>query len=116
MGKVKVSKNENDISKFRPAITPEARESRMVSLAMDLAEKQMMDGSASSQIITYYLKLGSSLSKLEAEKLKYETALLEVKTKSIESNDRLEKVYNDAIKAMRSYSGHDDEDDEYEPY
>jgi hypothetical protein len=89
----------------KPATTPEARENEMVSLAIDLAEEQIRAGSASSQIITHFLKLGSSREKLEQERLEHENALLEVKKQQIESQQRIEELYVDAIKAMRSYSG-----------
>ena len=91
--------------KSRPALSPEAQESRMISLAVDLAEKQLMEGTASSQVITHFLKLGSVKAQLETEKLRKETALLEAKTEALESSARVEELYNNAITAMRSYSG-----------
>lgn len=91
--------------KMRPALTPEARENQLVSLAVDLAEKQLMEGTASSQVITHYLKLGSSKYKAEKEKLERENELLRAKTESLESAKRIEELYEDALKAMRNYSG-----------
>ena len=91
--------------KSRPALSPEAQESRMISLAVDLAERQLMEGTASSQVITHFLKLGSVKAQLETEKLRKETALLEAKTEALESSARVEELYNNAITAMRSYSG-----------
>jgi phage-related minor tail protein len=77
----------------------------MISLATDLAEEQIRAGSASSQVISHFLKLGSTRERLEQERLEHENALLEVKKEQIESQQRIEELYVDAIKAMRSYSG-----------
>lgn len=93
---------------LRPAITPEGRELQMISLAMDLVEQRLRDGTASSQETTHFLKLGSTKNLLEVEKLKQETELMKVKKASLESSARMEKLYSDAMEAMRSYSGHDD--------
>ena len=60
MAKVKSTDSSDRSRKIRPALTPEARENQMISLAVDLAEKQLMEGTASSQVITHYLKLGST--------------------------------------------------------
>lgn len=89
----------------KPATTPEARENQLVSAAIDLAEKQIQEGTASSQVITHFLKLGSSRERLEQLRLDHENALLEVKKEQIESQQRIEELYIDAIKAMRSYAG-----------
>ena len=97
--------------KGRPAITPEARENQMVSLAIDLAEQQLRDGTASSQVITHYLKLGSMREKLERERLEEELQLLRAKTKAYESADEIKTLYADALKAMRNYSGQGDPDE-----
>ena len=93
-------------SKCRPALTPEARENQLISLATNLAEQQLMDGTASSQVITHYLKLGTAKSQLELEKLKRENELLRAKTESIESSKRVEELYMNALNAMKNYSGH----------
>lgn len=98
--------------KMRPALTPEARENQLVSLAVDLAEKQLIEGTASSQVITHYLKLGSTKYKAEKEKLERENELLRAKTESLESAKRVEELYADALKAMRNYSGHGDVEDD----
>lgn len=91
-------------NKSRPATTPEARENQLISLAVDLAEKQLREGTASSQVITHYLKLGSSRADLEKEKLRKENALLEAKTESLESAKRIEELYAEALNAMKNYS------------
>lgn len=90
----------------RPATTPEARENQLVSMAFDLAEKQLRDGTASSQVVTHYLKLGSSREKLEQERLRRENVLLKTKAEAMESAKRVEELYGKALDAMRSYAGH----------
>ena len=97
---------------LRPAITPEARENQLISLAVDLAERQLQEGTASSQVITHYLKLGSMREKLERERLEEENKLLKAKTKALESAEEVKVLYEEALKAMRNYSGHG-ESDEY---
>lgn len=88
-----------------PARSAEERESRMISLAIDLAEQQLRDGTASSQVITHYLKLGSTREKLEQENKELENQLLMAKTEAIKSAERVEELYANAIAAMQSYSG-----------
>lgn len=106
-------KDDKDSSsnKIRPALTPEARENQMISLAVDLAEKQLQEGTASSQVITHFLKLGSTKQQLEKQKLEEENKLLRAKTENIQSMGRIEELYEEAINAMRNYSGQGDPDD-----
>lgn len=113
MGKAKVVNSPGSTRKMRPALTPEAREGQMISLAVDLAEKQLRDGTASSQLITHYLKLGTEKAKLEKEKLEEENKLLRAKTEAMQSAQNVEKLYAEAIAAMRNYSGNGDRDEEY---
>lgn len=105
----------NSVRKARPAISPEARENQLISLAVDLAERQLMDGSASSQVITHFLKLGTTRAELEKEKLKRENKVLEAKAKAYESSEEIKTLYENALKAMRDYSGAGDPED-YEDY
>lgn len=91
---------------MRPGLTPESRENQLISLAVDLAEQQLRDGTASSQVITHYLKLGSTKERLEKEILEKQRDLIVAKTNSMQSADRMEKLYKNAIDAMRNYSGH----------
>lgn len=113
MAKVKSNNASNFSKKIRPALTPEARESQIISLAYDRAEQQILDGTASSQVITHFLKLGSTRAELENERLKQENELLRAKTESLQSAKNIEELYSKAIKAMRDYSGHGDMDDDY---
>lgn len=96
---------EEKISRRPPATTPEVRENQLIAAAVDLAEKQLLEGTASSQVISFYLKLGSSREKLEQEKLQKENELLGVKSEAIASAKRVEELYMNALNAMRSYSG-----------
>ena len=92
-----------------PALTPEARENQLIAEAIDLAERQMLEGTASSAVICHYLKLGSTKAKLENEKLQEENKLLRAKTEALESQKNVEQLYKDAIAAMSEYRGVDDE-------
>lgn len=100
----------------RPAApTPESRENQLISLAVDLAEKQLREGTASSQVISHYLKMGSPRERKEREKLDREVALLGAKQEQIESAQRVEVLYAEALNAMRAYSGQPPiSEDEYE--
>lgn len=91
----------------RPASTPEAREGQLVNLAVELAEKQLSEGTASAQVITHYLKLGSTREKLEQERLGRENHLLGVKADQMEAAKRVEELYETALNAMRAYAGQD---------
>lgn len=102
---MKQSENKTNRSKRPPAKTPEARENQLIALAVDLAEKQLMEGTASTQVITHYLKLGSTKERLEKEKLQKENELLRAKTESLQSAKRVEELYKNALDAMRTYSG-----------
>lgn len=97
--------------KMRPALTPESRENQLISLSVDLAEKQLREGTASSQVITHFLKLGSTKNQLELEKIRHENALLEAKTQSLQSAKRVEELYENALNAMKDYGGHGGKDD-----
>jgi len=92
----------------RPATSAEGRENELSSAAYDLAEEQIRGGTASSQVITHFLKMGSSRERLEQERIRHENELLEVKRDQIESQKRVEELYMQALSAMRSYSGSPD--------
>lgn len=107
---------------IRPALTPEARENQLISLAIDLVEQRLLDGTASSQETTHFLKLASRKAKLEAERQELENELIKAKTQNLRDQADMKSLYADAIAAMRRYSGHggeefdeesDDYDDEY---
>lgn len=111
MGKVKKSITKVNSSMMRPALTPEARENQLISLAVDLAEKQLREGTASSQVITHYLKLGSTKERIEKEILEKQKDLIDAKTQNLKAIEKTEQMYVEALRAFRGYSGHGDEED-----
>lgn len=103
----------------RAAIDPETRENQLVSYAYNLAEQRLLDGTASSQEVVHFLKMGSAKHKREMEKLEEENKLLRAKTEQLASMKNIEALYVDAIAAMREYQGKgepEDYDDEYDDY
>lgn len=121
MARVK-SPNPNNSSKkaIRPALTPEARQNQLISLAIDLVEQRLIDGTASSQETTHFLKLATQKAKLEAERAELENELIKAKTQAIHDQADIKTLYQDAIAAMRRYSGNrssdETEEDEYDEY
>lgn len=112
MAKRKVERASTDRPiRRRPALTPEARENQLIALAMDAAEKRIIEGTASSQEIVHFLRLGSSRGRLEKAKLERETDLLAAKKESLESAQHSEELYQNALNAMKSYSPTGDTDD-----
>lgn len=106
-----------DAVKYRPAMTPEAREDQLVSLAVNLAEKQLREGTASSQVISHFLKIGSTKERIEREILEEQKELIVAKTDALKADKVREQQYLEVIKAMKRYSGSEvDEDDEDEFY
>lgn len=102
--------------KRRPALTPEDRERQMIGLAMDLAEEQLIKGTASTAVITHFIKAGSTRESLEQKKLNNENRLLDAKINEISQGREIKELYAGAIKAMRRYQGEEDEDgdDDYD--
>lgn len=95
---------------MKPARTPEAREQQLISLAMDNAERQLTEGTASSQVITHFLKLGTIQAQYELEKIRKENELLAAKTAQIERSENIESLVYDAIQAFKGYSGAPEEE------
>lgn len=114
MRKAKVSESKDPYQSSRPALSPEARENQLIAMATDLAERQLREGTASSQVITHYLKSGSTRERLERERLAEENKLLRAKIENLQSAKRVEELFSDAIKAFGIYSGKSDEDDDDE--
>lgn len=110
MGKVKKSESSKP-APMRPALTPEARENQMISLAVDLAEQQLRDGTASSQVITHFLKLATQRERIEREIMEKQKELITAKTENLKAAKRIEELYTEAIKAMRNYGGQGDPDE-----
>lgn len=100
-------------AKGSPGYTDDAREKRLISLAMDNAEQRLADGTAGPSIIVHFLKLGSEMAKLAAEKVRQETCLLEAKKQSIESSEKSGEYYERVLEAIKSYNRSSDDDDEF---
>lgn len=115
MGNTRRKTEPNSPRKMRPAKTLKGRENQMVSLAVELAEQQLRDGTASAQVITHYLKLGSSREILEQQRIQHEIELQKARVEAIESQGRMEELYSQAITAMRMYTGQgfDELEDDY---
>lgn len=106
----KKARTETSNKHYKTATTPEARESQMIALAVDLAEQQLRDGTASAQVITHFLKLGTTRERIEKEILEKQKELITAKTESIHSTKELAELYQEAKRAMMHYSGADDDD------
>lgn len=106
-----MAKSTDKPRRIRPALTQEGREDQLVSLAINLAEKQLLEGTASSQVITHYLKMGSTKERIEREILKEQKDLIKAKTEALKSEKRVEELYANALNAMRRYSGQEVDDD-----
>lgn len=106
----------SDVSKTNraPARTPDDRENELIEAATDLAEKQLRDGTASAQVTTHFLKLGSSRERLEQQRLKNEVLLMDMKREQMASEMRTEELIQKAFAALRGYSGIDDAEDSSE--
>ena len=111
MAKTKAASSSTSSRRMRPALSPEARENQLISLAVDLAEQQLRDGTASSQIIAHYLKQSTAKTQLELERLRYENEMIQAKTENLKSIKKSEELMEKALKAFRNYSGQGDPDE-----
>lgn len=116
MAKVKILNSKDEQQKVRPALTPEGRENQLITLAYNLVEQRLLDGTASAQETTHFLKLASSKALVEKEILERQKDLITAKTEQLQSQKRVEELYANAIKAMKEYSGHGGQEDEYDEY
>ncbi len=105
------SSKKSGSTESRPALNPDIREQQLIALATNLAEKQLREGTASSQVITHYLKLGSSKERLEKEMMEKQKELIDAKTQNLQSAQRVEELYSKAMEAFGRYSGKDGGDD-----
>lgn len=112
--KKQVQKSDEELG--RPFLSNENHENYLISLAYKRAEEQLLNGTASSQVISHFLKLGSMKESMEKEKLEHEIELLRAKTDAIESAKRVEELYANALSAMRTYSGNPEPEMEEEFY
>lgn len=110
----------SSLKPIRPALNPQSRENQMISLAVDLVEQRLRDGTASAQETVHYLKLASTKAKLESERAQLENELIRAKIQSLRDQADIKKLYSDAIDAMRRYSGHgngsEEQEQEYNEY
>lgn len=113
MARVKAPSSSEPQRRVRQPLTPEAKEQQMISLAMDLVEQRLRDGTASSQETTHFLKLATAKYKRDLEETTQRVELNKAKTESLKSAKRIEGLYEEAIKAFRKYNGAG-EPDEYE--
>lgn len=111
MAKAKAAEGKKPAKKMRPALTPEARENQLISLAYDLVEERLRNGTATSQETTHFLKLGSTKERIEKEILERQKELITAKTEALQSAKHVEDLYANAIRAMRRYSGVPDEEE-----
>lgn len=112
MRKVKQTDMSDSIPMMRPALTPEAREKQLESLAIDLAERQMRDGTASAQVITHYLKASSTRDRLEQDLIKKKSELMDAQIRALQDAKKTEELYANALRAMRNYAGEDPRDED----
>jgi len=111
--RVNYAASSEDRPPLRPALTPEGREQQMISLAMDLVEERLRNGTASSQETTHFLKLGSIREQVALERERQEIELIKAKKQNLESVQRVEELYKDAMNAMKRYSGNGEVSVEY---
>lgn len=115
MAKRKATDSPETPTSLPPALTLEGRENQLIAATYDLVEKRILDGSASSQETTYFLKAGSSKMRLELEHLREENKLLRAKTETLQAQRSNEELLSKAMQALRGYRGEDEgEDDEYQ--
>lgn len=112
MPKVKPTNTGNN-RKPRPALSPEARENQLIALAVDLVEQRLIDGTASSQETTHFLKLATQKARYEKELMEKQIELMTAKTEQIRSEQHKEELYEEVINALRKYNGQGDSDEVY---
>ena len=116
MRKVKIVAPSLPTRKMKSPESVEENETQMIALAMDRVRQRIIDGTASSQELVHFLRLGSSRERLEREILEKQKEKLEAQTDNFRSSAHSEELYANAIKAMSRYSGHSEEEEDYEAY
>lgn len=116
MGAPRKKKDEEPIGRSRPPISREARQAQLENLALDLIEKRMRDGSASSQETTLFAKSASTRGRVEELRLEAEVALMKAKRSHIESQEHLQELFKEAIEKMGNYRMENPEDDDPDVY
>ena len=111
MAKVRSASSSNNDRKLRRPLTPEADEQQCISLAIDLVKRRLIEGTASSQETTHFLKLATQKYKEEVALARAQKEKAEAQIESMKSAKRVEELYEDAIKAFRNYNGQGDSDE-----
>lgn len=106
-------KDANPMGNGKPATTPQGLENSMIALAYQVVEKKMLSGTASSQEVVHFLKLGTEREKLERQKLENENALAQARVEQISNASQLEDLLNTALAAFRGYQPSSESDIEY---
>lgn len=101
--KAKPEQAPSEKPRFRPALSQEARENQLIDLAMDLAEQHLRDGTATSQEIVHFLKLGTTRERKELELIEKQKRMMDAKTEALQSSKNIEELYTNAIKAIQGY-------------
>lgn len=114
MNRRKHGVQQDAVRKIRPQLSPEAQENQLISLAMDLVKQRLLDGTASSQETTHFLRLGSTKERAEREILEKQKELMDAKTEMIRSTKRSEELFEKAMQAFGTYQGRDNQDEEYQ--
>lgn len=109
----KVKQQEHKYREFPPALTLEDREGQLIALAYDVVEQRLRDGTATSQETTHFLKLGSTKHMMEMEKLEEENKLIRSKVQALESQVKNDEMYADVLRAMKKYTGHSCDEEDY---
>ena len=117
MARVKAVNSSDDLPKMRPALSPEARMGQLTALAVDLVEKRLREGTASSQETTTFLKYAANTREIELRNklLEAQAEMAIAKKEALQSQKKSEEMFAEAIKAFRIYSGNGrGDEDEYE--
>lgn len=111
MAKAKLANTSDPKRRQKPSLDPEVRQNQLISYAIDLVEQRLLDGTASSQETTHFLKLATQKSKLENQLLEAQTEMAIAKKELMRSQKRSEELFEEAIKAFKNYSGQGDPDE-----
>lgn len=115
MARPKINKSAENAPKSFPVTSPEAYEKKLVAMAYSLAEERLRNGTATSQEIVHFLRLGSLKERKELEMMEKKNELMTAKTEALQSAKRIEALYADAINAFKSYRPPADEDEYDDP-
>lgn len=113
MAKRIVLEAKDPVMPVRPALNPEDREQQIANAAYNLAEKQILEGTASSQVITHFLKVGSQREKYERERLIEENKKLRAQTEALQSAKHIEELYAAAMQVFKGYQGLEEDEEGY---